>query len=278
MNIKKTDNVKIEKLKNRDLFSPDDVTLYYCGIDKDLSPGARYGPVIRECYILEVCTGGRGSVIINGTEFEVKAGDVYLLFPGDTVVHTADTVCPREGYFCGFWGMHVAHWLSPSPISSRRPFAEAKAFEPILKLIKELYRCGQDKSAGVNLKIKGLICLMLSQLIGDIPPQQEVSDPINNALKLMEQRYHDPLTVSQIAAASGLERSYFSTLFKERTKLSPYDHLCRLRINKACALLKDRRCSVNVAATSCGIEPHNFARLFKKYLGTTPAKWLESIK
>ena len=275
--MKKNQNgaVKVEKLKNSEIFYPDDVTLYYCGIDKDLKPGARYGPVIRECYILEVCTAGKGSAIINGVEFEVKAGDVYLLLPGDIVTHTADTQCPREGYFFGFWGMHVADWVAQSDISSSRPFAEKGAFEGILPLIKELYECQKEAS---HLKIKGLICLILSYLLGNKRTSQTSPDPIDNALKLMEQRYHEPLSVSRIAAASGLERSYFSTVFKERTRHSPYDYLCRLRLNKACELLKNRRCSVSVAATSCGIEPHNFARLFKKYLGTTPAKWINSLE
>ena len=41
--VKKNQNgaVKVEKLKNSEIFYPDDVTLYYCGIDKDLKPGAR---------------------------------------------------------------------------------------------------------------------------------------------------------------------------------------------------------------------------------------------
>ena len=31
--------------------------------------GPVYGPVIRDVYLFECCTGGRGSVIINGQEF-----------------------------------------------------------------------------------------------------------------------------------------------------------------------------------------------------------------
>ena len=46
-------------------------TLCYVARDENLTPGITYGPVIRDVYIVECCTAGYGSVIINGTEFSL---------------------------------------------------------------------------------------------------------------------------------------------------------------------------------------------------------------
>ena len=67
----------------------------HCGVDENLKCGEKYGPVIRDIFIVECCSGGYGSVIINNKEFFLKEGDCFFLFPKDTVIHTADNVLPR---------------------------------------------------------------------------------------------------------------------------------------------------------------------------------------
>ena len=55
-------------------FIKDEPSLLFSGRDDDLNPGDTYGPVIRDCYIIECCTGGYGSLIIGEKEFELKEG------------------------------------------------------------------------------------------------------------------------------------------------------------------------------------------------------------
>ena len=49
-------------------------TALFCHREEDLAPGARFGPVIRDVYIFECCTEGKGSVIINEKEFSIRKG------------------------------------------------------------------------------------------------------------------------------------------------------------------------------------------------------------
>ena len=63
--------------------SREDISVIYAERE-NVRPGSCYGPVIRSVYILECCTGGVGSVIINGTEHPISAGCCYMLLPGDT--------------------------------------------------------------------------------------------------------------------------------------------------------------------------------------------------
>ena len=89
----------------------------------------------------------------------------------------------------------------------------------------------------------------------------------------MEASYDQPLTVQDLAKEAGLERCWFSTVFKERTGLSPYDYLSRLRIRKACELMDRTHHPLSVVASAVGIDPENFARVFKKYMGLTPSAY-----
>ena len=91
----------------------------------------------------------------------------------------------------------------------------------------------------------------------------------------METNYHENITVEDIAYEIGLDRSYFSTLFKTQTGKTPHAYLTSLRIKKACTLMMQVDLSVSEAAQSVGLDPRNFARLFKKETGKTPKEYMK---
>ena len=101
---------------------------------------------------------------------------------------------------------------------------------------------------------------------------------IEMAIGLMEAKYHEHLNVEDIAKEVGLERSYFSVLFKEKTTVSPHKYLTSLRIRKACELIEKGNCSISEAASATGLDPCNFARIFKKETGETPLTYFKKKK
>lgn len=259
-----------EKRSNR---QEEDVRFCYGGWDRNLEPGIRYGPVIRDTYVIECCTGGFGSAIINGVEFPVQAGDCYILLPCDTVIHTADTAEPRSGVFCSIDGLRVGSYLAKAGITSQKPFVPKEAFDPICALVEKLVGMKDDADAGLNLRQMSCIYEILGELLRCTGSACEKSDLIQKALNMMDTCYHEPLTVERIAAEVGLERCYFSTQFKSETGQSPYRYLTQLRIRKACILMEHTGCSVATAASAVGIPPENFSRLFKQWMHITPAQF-----
>ena len=94
---------------------------------------------------------------------------------------------------------------------------------------------------------------------------------ILNSLIFLENNYSSPLTVKEIADASSLSESYFRTVFKEATGLSPLDYLNWLRVVKALEYLQSGKMLVSDAAARVGILDANyFSRLFKKLMGQPP--------
>ena len=247
-------------------------TVLYCEREYNLTPGECYGPIIRDVYIIECCVEGYGSVIINDKAFSVAPGDCYILFPGDTVVHTADTREPRKGYWCAIDGLDLGFIFKEAGISSHSPFAPPELFTGLCDCLRKMVSQWGSGDAGEALRETACIYEFLGILMKN--RKATVSDDrIARAIGLMEAKYHEQLSIERIADEVGLERSYFSVLFKEKTTVSPHQYLTTLRIHKACDLIEKEGCSITEAAIATGLDPCNFARIFKRVMGKTPTEY-----
>lgn len=240
-------------------------------------PGSRYGPIIRNLYIIECCTKGYGAVVINGKEFPVKPGDCYVLLPGDTVTHFADTTDPRAGYWCALNSPTLKEFLNSVGITSASPFANPSVFQEALNWIQQLVLIWPRTDPGSQMQQIGCAYGLLGA-IARSKQSMENSTVIDRAIGLIETNYPSPLTVADIAQAAGFEESYFSVLFKKKTGMSPYKYLTQLRIHKACKLMLTQSYSLAQIAQLIGLDEHNFSRIFKREQGMTPTEYLNKYK
>ena len=83
------------------------------------------------------------------------------------------------------------------------------------------------------------------------------------------------VSISGLAARLGLNRSYFSTLFHQRTGLSPQQYLLRCRMEHARELLCSHAFTPGEAALAVGYpDIFAFSRMFKRYYGVSPSEAL----
>ena len=263
--------LKIEKYKSVEPM------LYSCSVDDSVPPGARFGPVVRDAYVVECNISGYGSAIINGVEYPVGPGDCYILLPGDRVVHTADSKLPRRGLYCTVGGMRFGQVLSEVGITSESPYAPREAFDEIRRILSEMIAMKGDTDRGAELRRTACIY----ELLGALTKNRPITDSalwVQKAMGIFETEYHRHLSVAEVASAIGFERSYFTVKFKERVGVSPHRYLTSLRVGKAQTLLLDGDSSVGEVAESVGLDPVNFSRLFKKETGESPLEYRKRHK
>ena len=240
----------------------------YCAREQ-LKGTSRYGPIIRKAIVIECNERGKGSVIINGKEFSFGPQQCYVLFPGDTVVHLCDGEDPRGGMYCFLDGLELSHHFRAAGLSSESPFLPSQMFPHVQRLLGEMLTDYSSRDAGAPMRQASRIYALLGMLLeGKTVAARE--DAVTKAMGIMEGNYPDLLTVEQLAAKVGLERTYFSSLFKEKTGFSPDQYLTRLRIQKARLLLTETNHSIAQIAELVGLDPRNFSRLFKKFTGKSP--------
>ena len=246
--------------------------VYHCDVDKNIMPGAVFGPVVRDLYLFECNTGGYGTVIINGKKFPLSPGVCYILLPGDTVTHVSDNKVPREGIYFTASGSRIGEALARAGITSDNPFAPPELFNKIVGEVWRIYETLGDDSLGA--KYRRTACIY--EILGTLTAGKPITDKahwINRAKAIFETDYPTKISVGDVATRLGFERTYFSSMFKEETGISPHAYLTSLRISKAQKLLSESGYSVSDAAEAVGLDPRNFSRLFKKETGEYPKNY-----
>ncbi|MBR0470082.1 MAG: helix-turn-helix transcriptional regulator [Clostridia bacterium] len=90
----------------------------------------------------------------------------------------------------------------------------------------------------------------------------------------MKSHINKKITVNDIAAHVGINRSYLSRLFKKYKGISPQQYLVLLRVNTAAQYLKNTDVSVAEAAYSVGYSDyHVFNKAFHAHFNTSPSEW-----
>ena len=81
-----------------------ELCLSYCGWEQ-CEPGHRFGPNRRRAFVLHFVRKGRGILEINGSQYHVKQGEIFLIPPNVEAWYEADQNDPWLYSWIGFTGL-----------------------------------------------------------------------------------------------------------------------------------------------------------------------------
>lgn len=239
---------------------------------------------------LYYCIKDRISLTVNKKNVRLHQGELILIRPmaahsllsddGASLIVVAG-VSLLKNFFSPFSEMKDDHLLLTSNEITARP----KLSELLAETV-ELCQSGADQ---LPLLIRGNVYKLCAYLIGIINEQGLADDEkkgelkkvasVEKALEMIYYEYSRPLTVDDVAAATGYGKSNFCKIFKEVTGDTFHSVLNRKRIQSACDLLSETNMQISEIGAQVGLnEPKTFCRIFRKTVGKTPGEYRKSGK
>ena len=126
-----------------------------------------------------------------------------------------------------------------------------------LALVVRVLRSWSSLSAPTELPRSGLA-----------PWQQQ------RAIEQLQSRYHENLSIADLAAEARLSPFHFIRSFKRSVGVPPHQYLTRIRMERARVLLETTNLAITDVAFETGYQsPAHFARLFRRHYGMTPTAY-----
>lgn len=99
------------------------------------------------------------------------------------------------------------------------------------------------------------------------------------AKEMLRSKFDGSISITEIAGACNLSRSYFIHAFRETTGLTPHQWLIAQRLERARALLMDFEYPLADIAAACGFaDQSHFTRVFARSMGTPPGSWRRGVR
>lgn len=233
-----------------------------CGQERCI-PSHRFGPASRDYYLLHFVVSGKGEFTADGITHQLKASDCFLIKPHELTTYQADEEHPWHYVWVGFECEKGDLCLVEHRIIKSKRLGE------IFRKLPEVAHMQSGREAYLCSKLWEIVALLSSD---DITHENKTQEYTRQAISCIETEYMMDISVAEIAARLNLDRSYFSTLFKKNTGVSPQQYLSDFRLNKAAQLMIEYDYTVTQAALSTGYpDVFNFSKMFKRKFGVSPA-------
>jgi len=196
---------------------------------------------------------------------DAAPGVVALVIDREAVWHLTDRMPPSPGV----GGPALTAGLLPVCVS--HPAAVDRALRGLAALTTE---APPHRDVLVELTATQLVVGLLPTAAGALLRRGEsaaLTPGLADALRVVHRHLHRPLSVDELAEAACMSRATFYRHFRSALGVTPLQYVIRVRMGRACTLLRAPDRTVTAVALDLGFRSvSHFITTFKKHVGTTP--------
>ena len=235
---------------------------------------------------------GRGIVTVDREAYELEAGELILVFPGqlhgissrrgetveyENIIFRPSMLMTASEDLCTarfLLPLTEGHALGPLPVKRG-----AEAYGRFAACIERLDGLCGNREYGYQMAVKGELFGLLYltfQVWGAeaVYRPRKSREKIKQILAYIEENYGEVITVEEAAGLCYYSKSHFMKYFRQYMGLSFVQYLNDYRLSKAAGLLVSTEDSVTDIAQRCGFDNLSyFNRLFRRKYGMTPGRY-----
>lgn len=260
-----------------------DLGLYQYGMER-CEPSHSYGPAKRNHFLFHYVVSGTGTLFADDSRgrtntYQIKSGQGFIIYPNQITTYIADKNVPWEYIWIEFDGLRAKETLDISGFSMNQPVYKAK-YKDIGKKMADEMMYIVTHSEETPFHLIAHLYLFLDYFIRSTAStfghgNSKLQDYyIKEALTYIEQNFQNNISVSDIAAVCGINRSYFGKIFKAAIGQTPQEFLLNYRMLKSAELLRMTQMKIGEIGQAVGYDnPLHFSRAFKKIYNQSPRSW-----
>lgn len=227
--------------------------------------------------IIIVCTEGAGWCDLDGTPFDIRAGEALVIPARMPHRYYADSRRPWSIWWLHVTGDDVADLLAAAGTTASAPTMPLTDLVAVTELIETVCNALEaDETAASLTAAAGAAWHLLALLAGQ---HRQGSRGSSVSLVQSHLRLHlaAPVSVPALAAMAGFSSSHFSERFRAVTGFSVVEYVKRLRMARARQLLITSELTVAEVAAEVGyVDPFYFSRQFHAVTGLSPRSYRQS--
>ena len=247
---------------------------YYFNVDK--------GRILNEYQLLYNPEGEGWFESTHCQKTRLKAGDMFLLFPGEWHTYHPNPNTGWKSRWIGFKGRNMDDRVKAGFLNPEKPIYHVGYSNDIETLYKRAYEAAVEEAAFSQQVMAGIVNHLIGMMYSlerniELGKNHLQVDMVNKARMLIRESLESDLTIQQIAEDLSVSYSNFRKLFKEYTGLSPATYQQELRLLRAKELLTTTEYSIKEIAYRLNFEsPDYFSAKFKMKMGCKPSALREN--
>lgn len=254
-----------------------DLNVYQCGT-QICEAGHSNGPAVRPYYLLHFIISGSGIFQTGGQTYHLHSGDAFLICPNKLSYYCSDNQTPWTYAWIALDGIKAEEYFSRAGLTSKTPIYHAVDTLTVQRSLLKVVNYTKTNSYS-ELRLLGFLYLFLAELtkqsasasVAATSPKEEYLQKI---VKYIHVHIWDRITVAELAAHVGLDRSYLYKIFKQSLKTSPQEFILNAKLQHACGLLRTTDMTIGSIARSVGYQDQlAFSKIFKQKYGCSPKQY-----
>lgn len=225
-------------------------------------------------------TAGRSTYVHEQAQYEVAAGTVVLMNPGD--VHACNPIDDQPWSYVMLyvetpWLTDLQHQLGFAAELEFRRFSDTHLSDAeLFGKLMALYEVLVDDQLEALAKQSAAVEFFSDLQLRLNPADQSVREPnfkLERAAGFIREHCTEVLSLDAICAAAQLSPSYLIRAFKQRYGMTPHAFVVNQRIQFARERLRSGQLIADVALEAGFADQAHFQRAFKQHLAATPGQY-----
>lgn len=243
---------------------------------------------------LVIILKGTGFHIVNGKEYVIKTGDVFII-QGDvshgytnvnnleyinimfnnSIVQQLPLLKKNKGFQALFYmepfyrrELNFCGKLVLTPV-------QLKKVEAVADVLAEEYRQNLDTSQAMIGSYFTVLLIMLSRNYStNINEDNRKVLQMAEAMTFIEENYLENINLRQLSDLACISSRHFVRVFNKNYSVTPMEYIIQLRLNHSAVLLKETSLPISVVASESGFNDHNYySRKFKEVFAVSPTEY-----